>query len=100
MSFRLAIGVVALGNLAVVVLHGLVPAELLRARSEDANLRPAGANVARQTDWTDVDPVLRLEIVAIDFESSIRERVAVANQVEIAILVDVAEGVAIIDRHR
>src|SRR5262249_30043255 len=79
------------GDLEIVLAHLFEPEQLIGAGREDADLCAGGANVAVEADRANVQPVLCRQVVAIDVQRAIGERLVVADDVDVAVAIDVAE---------
>src|SRR5262245_2885816 len=90
--------VVTVCALAVENRHLLEPEELAWiAGLSEADLRAGCATISSRAHQTNANPVLRQQIVAINFHQSARvERTAVADDVQVAIAIDVAEAKAVV----
>jgi len=96
--FGLVVTVVTGGHLEVVLGHLFEPEQLVGAGGENADLGAGSTLVAGQAIEADIEIILRRQIVVIDEERARGEGLVVANDVQLAVAVDVAEAQPVVDR--
>jgi len=100
MAFGLGVRIVAVGALAVQNHDLLIPEQLLgMARFGQSDFGSGCATVPTRTDRSDMNSVLRRQIVAIHFHLPVRVQLpGVADDIQVAVSIDVAEAKTVIDR--
>src|SRR5262249_7910312 len=69
------------------------------ARLSDSNFRTGCATISGRTHQTNANPILRRQIVTIDFHQTMRiERTGVADDVQVPVAIDVSEAKPIVHR--